>query len=345
MDQPDAGAALRMALGTPFFYPSGTRVVYSDIGLILLGLALERTLRWRLDEIVRESVTIPLGLAHTRFLPLSGQPYDTTNVAPTELCAWRKRRVVGEVDDENAARLGGIAGHAGLFSTVNDLARFGQSFLNHWQPFAGAGHIGRDDPPSGGRGRDPARFGVCTVVSRCGSQRQSLLARRLWPYRLYRDFLVDGPAAEAGGGGSDQPGLLWPGCPKDHELQGETAPGDCRRGGSMRVIGLMSGTSADGIDAALVRLEGQPPALQWKLEKHIHLEHAHELKEAIFAGFRPETGTVDRLCALNFALGEAFGRAALSVITAAGLKPQDVDLIGCHGQTLWHIPSGLEAST
>jgi serine-type D-Ala-D-Ala carboxypeptidase len=128
--QPDAGAALRMALGTPFFYPTGTRSVYSDIGLITLGLALERTIRWRLDELVRESVTAPLGLAHTRFLPLSGGPYDTANLAPTELCPWRKHRVLGEVDDENAARLGGIAGHAGLFSTADDLARFGESYLN-----------------------------------------------------------------------------------------------------------------------------------------------------------------------------------------------------------------------
>jgi serine-type D-Ala-D-Ala carboxypeptidase len=133
-DQPDAGAALRMALQTPFFYPTGTRTIYSDIGLILLGLALERTLRWRLDEIVREHVTGPLRLAHTRFLPVSAQPYDTANIAPTELCPWRGRRVVGEVDDENSARLGGIAGHAGLFSTADDLASFGQSFLERRQP-------------------------------------------------------------------------------------------------------------------------------------------------------------------------------------------------------------------
>jgi anhydro-N-acetylmuramic acid kinase len=113
----------------------------------------------------------------------------------------------------------------------------------------------------------------------------------------------------------------------------------------MRVIGMMSGTSADGIDAVVVQLEGQPPALQWKLEKHIHLDHPQELQAAIFAGFRPETGSVDRLCALNFAIGEAFARAALAVIAAAGLSLQDVDLIGSHGQSLWHIPFGPEAST
>ena len=113
----------------------------------------------------------------------------------------------------------------------------------------------------------------------------------------------------------------------------------------MRVIGMMSGTSADGIDAALVRLDGAPPALNWTLEKHIHLDHPVELKNEIFAGFRPETGKVDRLCALNFALGEAFARAALALIGDAGLQVEDIDLIGSHGQSLWHIPTGPQAST
>jgi serine-type D-Ala-D-Ala carboxypeptidase len=133
-DQPDAGAALRMALATPFYYPTGTRTIYSDIGLILLGLANERTGRGRLDELVREFVTRPLGLIHTRYFPLAGQPYDTHNIAPTELCTWRNRRIIGEVHDENAARLGGIAGHAGLFSTAGDLARFGQMFIDNGRP-------------------------------------------------------------------------------------------------------------------------------------------------------------------------------------------------------------------
>lgn len=136
-DQPDAGAALRMALHTNFFYPTGARVIYSDIGLILLGLSVERANRWRLDEQVRELLCKPLGLRHTGYLPVAGQPYDTVNIAPTELCAWRGRRVVGEVHDENAARLGGIAGHAGLFSTAGDLARFGQVYLDNGRPLLG----------------------------------------------------------------------------------------------------------------------------------------------------------------------------------------------------------------
>lgn len=128
-DQPDADSARRMALGTDFFYPRGTRSVYSDIGLILLGMSIEKLTGLGLDGAVYQRVAQPLGLKQTRYLPLAGQPYDTSDIAPTEFCAWRQRRVVGEVHDENAARLGGVAGHAGLFSSAPELARFGQAFL------------------------------------------------------------------------------------------------------------------------------------------------------------------------------------------------------------------------
>ncbi|MBN1249051.1 MAG: anhydro-N-acetylmuramic acid kinase, partial [Anaerolineae bacterium] len=113
----------------------------------------------------------------------------------------------------------------------------------------------------------------------------------------------------------------------------------------MIVIGLMSGTSADGIDAAVVRLEGEPPALRWQVLGHTHVPHPEPLRDAIFAGFQPESGTVDHLCKLNFALGRTFGEAALRAIAEAGLSADDVDLIGSHGQTLWHIPTGPDAAT
>ena len=108
----------------------------------------------------------------------------------------------------------------------------------------------------------------------------------------------------------------------------------------MIVVGLMSGTSADGVDAAVLRLEGAPPHLEWELLAHINRPHTPQMRSEIFACFRPETGSVDRFCRLNFDLGEAFAEAALEAIAAAGLKPADVNLIGSHGQTLWHIPPG-----
>ncbi len=113
----------------------------------------------------------------------------------------------------------------------------------------------------------------------------------------------------------------------------------------MIVVGLISGTSADGIEAAVVQIDGAPPAPSWKLLKHLHVAHDDKLRDEILACVRPDYGTVDRLCALNFRIGEAFARAALQAIQAAGLAPSQVDLIGSHGQSLWHIPAGPDAST
>ncbi|HPH97456.1 MAG TPA: anhydro-N-acetylmuramic acid kinase [Anaerolineaceae bacterium] len=113
----------------------------------------------------------------------------------------------------------------------------------------------------------------------------------------------------------------------------------------MIIVGLMSGTSADGIDAAVVQIEGAPPSLTWKVLGFHQQAHSAELRQEIFACFQPETGSVDRLCALNFSIAEAFSKAALAVIEKASLSPDDVDIIGSHGQTLWHIPLGNQAST
>jgi len=107
----------------------------------------------------------------------------------------------------------------------------------------------------------------------------------------------------------------------------------------------MSGTSADGIDAALIDLSGAPPVLEWRMIQHTLTPYPAEVRAEVFACFRPEGGTVDRLCALNFALGQAFADAALNCLRAAGLTPADADLIGSHGQTMWHIPTGPNAST
>jgi len=152
-DQPDAESARRLALQTTFAYLPGTRIVYSDVGLILLGMALERLTGCRLDKVIAEQVTEPLGLKHTRFLPIGGPRPE--NVAPTEFCQWRKRRIVGEVHDESAARLGGVAGHAGLFSTADDVARFGEVHDESAARLGGvAGHAGLFSTAD-----DVARFG------------------------------------------------------------------------------------------------------------------------------------------------------------------------------------------
>ncbi len=136
--EPDAEAARQMALNTFFSYQPDTHVVYSDIGLILLGMAVERLTDLRLDEAVNQLVIEPLGLEQTGYLPIQdGIPSPDimpTDIAPTEFCTWRNRRIAGQVHDENAYRLDGIAGHAGIFSTATDVARFGQMYLDGGSP-------------------------------------------------------------------------------------------------------------------------------------------------------------------------------------------------------------------
>jgi CubicO group peptidase (beta-lactamase class C family) len=112
-----------------FAYPPGKRLVYSDLGLILLGEAVARLSGVPLAETVRRLVLEPLGLAHTTYNPLA-RGIVLSEIVPTEHCAWRDRRCHGEVHDENAAGLGGVAGHAGLFSTAWEVATLGQMYLD-----------------------------------------------------------------------------------------------------------------------------------------------------------------------------------------------------------------------
>jgi anhydro-N-acetylmuramic acid kinase len=104
------------------------------------------------------------------------------------------------------------------------------------------------------------------------------------------------------------------------------------------VIGLMSGTSADGVDAALVRIEGRSQARRVRLEAFLTLPLPRGMREAILTAADPRTGTVDLLCRLNMALGEVFAEAALEVARQAGIAIGTVDLIGSHGQTVRHLP-------
>ncbi len=111
------------ALATNFAYSIGARVVYSDIGLILLGFALEKICNASLREIIRARVTVPLGLHSIAYGAIP-----CADAAPTEFYAHQGKRMCGEVHDENAFALGGAAGHAGLFGTARDVAAFGEMF-------------------------------------------------------------------------------------------------------------------------------------------------------------------------------------------------------------------------
>ena len=113
--------------------------------------------------------------------------------------------------------------------------------------------------------------------------------------------------------------------------------------GAKKVVGLMSGTSVDGVDAALVEIQGH--GLETKVELIAFHSHPFEaaVRDRIFDLFQPETSRVDEICQMNFLIGEIFAEAALAVIREAGLEVEGVDLIGSHGQTVYHLPPQPEA--
>jgi len=122
----DAAEARQLVLSEPLRYPPGERVVYSDLNAMLLGWVVEAVTGATLDSVAAREIFRPLGMAHTRFRPDRSQ---RAGIMPVGL--WRGHPVAGEVHDQNAARLGGVSGHAGLYSTGLDLARFAQFMLRH----------------------------------------------------------------------------------------------------------------------------------------------------------------------------------------------------------------------
>jgi anhydro-N-acetylmuramic acid kinase len=109
----------------------------------------------------------------------------------------------------------------------------------------------------------------------------------------------------------------------------------------LKIIGLMSGTSADGIDAALVDVSGDPDQLVWETKAFVEVAYPQSVRQAILELCDVKTARVDTICAMNVALGEWFADAALAVCQKAGLAPKDIDAIGSHGQTIHHLPNEM----
>ncbi len=119
---------LAKILTEPLTFEPGTQSAYSDLGFILLGEIIERMTGKPLDVLARERIFAPLGMNDSMYNPPKSL---RARIAPTENdTAFRKRLVHGEVHDENAWAIGGVAGHAGLFTTGADLAAFCQMMLN-----------------------------------------------------------------------------------------------------------------------------------------------------------------------------------------------------------------------
>ena len=160
----------------------GEQTTYSDLGFILLGLLVEEVAGQGLDEFLQEELAGPLGLQDTSFRPAENLRY---RVAPTEVNPdFRPRHLQGEVHDANAFALGGVAGHAGLFSSARDLARMAATL-------AGGGQL----PGCGGTvvrqicaGQEPVRILEEETVNSVSRPFDDLSGRALgWDTRAERD--------------------------------------------------------------------------------------------------------------------------------------------------------------
>src|SRR5262249_37196928 len=120
------------ALAVPLHHDPGTHAEYSDIGFILLGFALERIAEETQDQFSQRAVFSPLGMLQTTFKPPTSWKSKIPPSADDR--SFRKRIIQGEVQDENAFVLGGVAAHAGLFSTARDISIFAHAIITGGAP-------------------------------------------------------------------------------------------------------------------------------------------------------------------------------------------------------------------
>ena len=120
-------SAMKLVYATQLDTLPGVRYVYSDLNAILLAEVVRTVTGQRIDAYAAAHVFGPLKMQETMYLPPTSL---LSRIAPTEIDPWRQRHLRGEVHDENAAMLGGVAGHAGLFSSAHDMARYARMYLN-----------------------------------------------------------------------------------------------------------------------------------------------------------------------------------------------------------------------
>ncbi len=180
-------AAFALADTTPLDTLPGAHMVYSDIGAIVLTQCVERVYRTPLDSLLTLRVFSTLGLEDTRFLPPSAW---RDRIAPTENDSWRGRVLRGEVHDENAARLDGVSGHAGLFSSTRDLLTFGESMLEAWHSGERGTRNGERGTGNGERGTGNGERGMARAEPKCSARPEPPVPCSPFPvsWSLVREF-------------------------------------------------------------------------------------------------------------------------------------------------------------
>jgi serine-type D-Ala-D-Ala carboxypeptidase len=163
--------AFALADTTPLRAVPGTVEVYSDLGVVVLTQVLEGIYHQRLDSLLQRRVFGPLGMSSTGYLP--GQDM-RDRIAPTEMDPWRGRVLRGEVQDENAALMDGVSGHAGLFGPAEDLLTFAEWMIQQVDGRAG-GQAGRRSESFTAVNRPADRPTIRPAVLQDFTRRQNLV--------------------------------------------------------------------------------------------------------------------------------------------------------------------------
>jgi CubicO group peptidase (beta-lactamase class C family) len=137
VNQPITQHVLKLIRDEPLIYARGEQSVYSDLGFMLLGILVERLGRMALDLWCEEAIIRPLRAEPLMFCPTAMPAHlgivrptvDPSRIAPTEQCEYRNRLLHGDVHDENASAMGGVAGHAGLFGTAESVLAVSGAWL------------------------------------------------------------------------------------------------------------------------------------------------------------------------------------------------------------------------
>lgn len=192
--------ALNLLYAQPLLRVPGDSAEYSDLNALFLGLVIEEVTGLPLDQAARREVFRPLGMEQTLYKPSAKLRRRTV---PSGV--WRGTPIAGDVNDQNAVVFGGVAGHAGVFSTANDLARFAQVWLRkgaapdgQWArpetmaaflavgPKSGTRALGWDTPEF--NGEEPSIFG--TLISKAAYGHTGFTGTELWIDPTHDLFLV-----------------------------------------------------------------------------------------------------------------------------------------------------------
>jgi CubicO group peptidase (beta-lactamase class C family) len=191
---------IKLLYAQPLVRPPGDSAAYSDLNAMLLGLVVESVSRTSLDRFADREVFDPLGMEQTRYRVTARLKRRTV---PSGI--WRGEPVPGDVNDQNAAAFGGVAGHAGVFSTATDLARFAQVWLRDGMgpngpwispatmrqfltrgPRSGTRLLGWDSPEL--NGEEPSIYG--TLISQSAYGHTGFTGTELWIDPTHDLFLV-----------------------------------------------------------------------------------------------------------------------------------------------------------